>query len=507
MRTERQQKSMVRCISVCTIFFLFICSWVTSSIGSSCRGIIIASEGDIPTWYQGDQWTYTIDPLYFSNPNGSFSGSVQNFKQKVIGIAGDAYEVNITGEISGVITVNGIPGDLSGGITGTSYMRISDLAEETTTLHSQGTVVVLIPFPYVMDIITNSTPPLEVFDFPLNIGEQWQLLCMSTTQGSFHIQGIIDQSLNGTQSVDETVQCTSKEQVSVPAGAFDCYKISRSNTTIWYSSDAGNIVKSIVDQNDPNMTLQATLSLQTFSRSAQPITVSEDIEPSVTLPGASVVISGQARNTGTGAAIQNASVSIEIPSLSLVWTTTTNTTGYYTKTITAPTMIDDTPSGRETGSGGVIVQCTSGSLSGYRVQTLVTIINTAPLTPSIVGPSKGKPGTAYPYTVVAVDPENDGLFYFIDWGDNTTSGWLGPYGSNTNMTVSHTFAAKGTYLIKAKAKDVYGAESGWGTLQVKMPNSINAINLPLLTLFEQFFERHPHAFPLLRCLVRFVNQA
>jgi len=489
---------MVRCISVCTIFFLFICSWITPSIGGSFRGIIIAPEGDIPTWYQGDQWTYTIDPLYFSNPNGSFSGSVHNFKQKVIGITGDAYKVNITGQITGVITVNGIPGDLSGEITGTSYMRVSDLAEETTTLHSQGTVVVLIPFPYVMNIITNSTPPLEVFDFPLNIGEQWQLLCMSTTQGSFHIQGIIDQSLNGTQSIDETVQCTSKEQISVPAGAFDCYKISRSNTTIWYSSDAGNIVKSIVDQNDPNMTLQATLTLQTFSRSAQPITVSEDIGPSVVPPGASVAISGQARNTQTSAPIQNANVTIDIPSLNLSWTTTTNTTGWYTKTITAPTMIDDTPSGRETGSGGVIVQCTSGSLSGYRVQTLVTIINTAPSAPSIAGPPKGKPGTAYPYTFVAVDPEDDELFYFIDWGDNTTSGWLGPYGSSTNISVHHTYAAKGTYLIKAKAKDVYGAESGWGTLQVKMPLSNNMMYPPWLQLLERFLEHHPHVFPLLR---------
>lgn len=506
MKNKSRRKNVIRSAMVFGICFLFICSMVPPSLGSIRSAIKTSHEGDIPTWYQGDQWTYTIDPLYFANENGSFSGTVQNFKQMVIGIVGNAYEVDITGQISGLLTVNGISGDLSGEITGTSYMRVSDLAEETSTLHTEGTIMILLPIPYEMNVVTNSTPPLELFDFPVNIGEQWRILCASTTSGSFSILGIFNQSLNGNQSIDETVQCTTKEQISVPAGSFDSYKVSRPNTMVWYSSDAGNIVKSTVDQSDENMTLQATLSLQTFSRTAQPITVSEDIEPSVVLPGASVVISGQARNTGTGAPIQNADVSIEIPSLDLVWTTTTDATGYYTKTITAPTMIDDTPSGRETGSGGVIVSCMSGGLTGHQVQTLVTIGNNAPFTPSIHGPLKGKPGTPYTYTVVTDDPENDTVSYLIDWGDGNNSGWLGPYNSGVSAAVSHTYAAKGTYEVKAKAKDVYDAESGWGTLPIRMPSSNEITQLPIFNLLEQFFEQHPHAFPFLHNLVRFLSQ-
>ena len=212
-------------------------------------------------------------------------------------------------------------------------------------------------------------------------------------------------------------------------------------------------------------------------------------------PGASVVISGQASITGSGQPVQNGVVTIEIPSTADSWSTTTDSSGQYSKTVVAPTMSDDTSSGRETGSGGVVVHCSSGSLSGYRVQTLVTMQDTPPATPSIQGQTKGKPGVTYSYTVVAQDPEADEILYFIDWGDKTNSSWVGPYSSDENVTLSHTFTKKGTYIIQVKAKDVFHAESAWATLEVKMPTSIS------FHPFLQFFERFPHGFPILRYLL------
>ena len=44
------------------------------------------NQADIPTWYIGDEWVYTVGPLTFSSPNGSFSGTIENFKQKIIQI-------------------------------------------------------------------------------------------------------------------------------------------------------------------------------------------------------------------------------------------------------------------------------------------------------------------------------------------------------------------------------------------------------------------------------------
>ncbi|MBE3139354.1 MAG: hypothetical protein IMZ53_02100 [Thermoplasmata archaeon] len=506
MKQGMLKKNLRRRIVISGICFLFMCLSITPSISSISKDYYSVSplvggsertnEGDIPTWYQGDEWIYTIDPLYFSSPNGSFSGTIENFKQKVVGITDDAYEVEITGDISGDVTVNGLTGQLTGEITGTSQMRVSDLADGTTELHSQGTIIAMyIPFPYEMNLVTSSAPPLELHDFPLNIGEQWQLMCLSTTSGSFSIQGIYDQSFNGSQWIDETVQCTQKKQISVPAGNFECYEIGRSNTLGWYSIDVGNMVKSTIDQSDENMTLQIVLTLQSFSHTAQPITISEEITPAMVAPGVSVVISGQAVITGSGQPVQNGVVSIEIPSTGDNWSTTTDSSGHYSKTIVAPTMSDDTPSGRETGSGGVVVQCSSGGLSGYRVQTLVTIFDTAPTVPSIDGPSQGKVGVSYNYTVRAMDPESDDVLYYVDWGDTTNSGWVGPYPSDENVTLSHTFTKKGTYTIMVKAKDVFHAESAWATLEVSMPTSFS------FHPFLQFLERFPHAFPILRQLL------
>jgi hypothetical protein len=317
--------------------------------------------------------------------------------------------------------------------------------------------------------------------------------------GSFTVTGLYEQSLNGSQWIDETVQCTQKEQITVPAGTFECYEISRSDTQGWYSIDVGNVVKSIIDQSDENMSLQIVITLQSFSRVAQPITISEEITPALVIPGASIVISGQASITGSGQPVQNGVVTIEIPSTGDGWSTTTDSSGQYSKSIVAPTMSDDTPSGRETGSGGVVVQCSSSGLSGYRVQTLVTIQETPPTPPSIQGQTQGKPGVAYSYTVVAQDPEADEILYFVDWGDTTNSSWFGPYPSDENVTLSHTFIKKGNYIIKAKAKDVFHAESAWATLEVSMPTSTS------FRPFLQFLERFPHSFPILRYLLSCLN--
>lgn len=95
--------------------------------------------------------------------------------------------------------------------------------------------------------------------------------------------------------------------------------------------------------------------------------------------------------------------------------------------------------------------------------------NTAPEKPTITGPEKGKPGVTYEYTLKAVDPEDQQIFYFVDWGDETTNDWLGPYESGEQIIVNHTWESKATFMVKVKAKDVMGAESEWGTLAVKIP--------------------------------------
>ncbi len=57
----------------------------------------------------------------------------------------------------------------------------------------------------------------------------------------------------------------------------------------------------------------------------------------------------------------------------------------------------------------------------------------------------------------------------------TTSNWLGPYDSGELTQAKHSWG-KGSYSIKVKAKDSYGAESEWSeTLAITMPLSHNLL--------------------------------
>jgi len=120
-----------------------------------------------------------------------------------------------------------------------------------------------------------------------------------------------------------------------------------------------------------------------------------------------------------------------------------------------------------------------------------------------VGPPNGKPGENYTYSSSAVDPDDDYIEYFFDWGDGNTSGWLWDtedewfYESGETVYASHIYVEEGTYDIRVKARDIWEQESPWSDpLQVSMPK-----NKPINTPFLQFLDNYPHLFPLLRQLL------
>jgi C1A family cysteine protease len=135
--------------------------------------------------------------------------------------------------------------------------------------------------------------------------------------------------------------------------------------------------------------------------------------------------------------------------------------------------------------------------------TVTTKANQPPNPPTITGPASGNVSTAYDYYFMAIDPDDDEVYFFMDWGDNTNSSWIGPYPSGEQITKSHTWSTKATYTVKVKAKDIYGNESYWGTLEVTMPKGTTYIPSLFLELIERLLERFPHAFPILRQLLRY----
>ena len=88
--------------------------------------------------------------------------------------------------------------------------------------------------------------------------------------------------------------------------------------------------------------------------------------------------------------------------------------------------------------------------------------NYPPYAPTIGGPHCGKINTEYTFSLGEItDPEGDQIYCFWDWGDGTTSSWLGPYNSGQSIQATHTWTGPGTYTIKVKLKDSFGAESPW----------------------------------------------
>ncbi len=65
------------------------------------------------------------------------------------------------------------------------------------------------------------------------------------------------------------------------------------------------------------------------------------------------------------------------------------------------------------------------------------------------------------FTFSSTDPEGENISYFIDWGDGTNSGWLGPYASGETGETTNSWEAIGTYEVKVKARDINKKVSDW----------------------------------------------
>ena len=115
--------------------------------------------------------------------------------------------------------------------------------------------------------------------------------------------------------------------------------------------------------------------------------------------------------------------------------------------------------------------------------------NTPPNAPIIDGPSKGKKGTKYDYSFTSTDPDGDDIAeYIINWSDSTSEEIItGPFASGEEAFANHTWDKKGTYTIKAKAKDLFGNESEWSEFEVIIPRT----KFYNFNLFSWFLERFP----------------
>ncbi len=130
------------------------------------------------------------------------------------------------------------------------------------------------------------------------------------------------------------------------------------------------------------------------------------------------------------------------------------------------------------------------------VMVFPIVENTPPDIPTISGPTSGKIGVPYDFTVVTTDPDGQDVWYDIFWG-NAGSGDEGPFPSGEEQIFDHTWTKKGRFTIKVKAIDTKGAISEIGTFDFQISRSRSVENL----ILEQIFQRFPNLFPMIRYLL------
>ncbi len=121
-------------------------------------------------------------------------------------------------------------------------------------------------------------------------------------------------------------------------------------------------------------------------------------------------------------------------------------------------------------------------------------IGSTPSIPTIDGPKKNAKNNASNYTISSTDSDGDNVYYYIDWGDKQYSDWFGPFESDEEVTVEHTYGYRDDFQIKVKSRDKYGLESDWGVFQTSIAKNKRKTNsiidffdsLPLYSIFLDF---------------------
>jgi hypothetical protein len=143
-----------------------------------------------------------------------------------------------------------------------------------------------------------------------------------------------------------------------------------------------------------------------------------------------------------------------------------------------------------------VVSWDSGGLStSGPIWTFSLEENLPPTNPIIDGPKVGKPNVDYKFTFVSTDQQN--IKYYINWSDGNTV-VTDYYESGQIVTLNHTWAKNGTYIIQARAEDVYGEKSNWSKLLFKIPKYKRLTN----SLFLQILEKYHNVFSSLRYIFR-----
>jgi hypothetical protein len=167
-----------------------------------------------------------------------------------------------------------------------------------------------------------------------------------------------------------------------------------------------------------------------------------------------------------------------------------------TSTEQNPTHIYSNP-----GEYTVILTVTDDNDNSFYEKTFAWIqeANDPPEPPTIEGPTLIKKDEYCWYNFTFSDPDGNSLYLYISAFGIDSGVWWGPYPPEGKEYINYYWDEPGEYVVKAKVKDPYNAESDWTILNVTVEKS-KSIEKSIPSLF---FEKLIYRFPLFE---RILNQ-
>ena len=123
-----------------------------------------------------------------------------------------------------------------------------------------------------------------------------------------------------------------------------------------------------------------------------------------------------------------------------------------------------------------------------------------PLKPSIRQPEEFQSNWELEFGFTAHDVNGDDIYYYIDWGDESNTGWLGPYASGESIEISHVWRRARSYVVRAKAKDDDGESSWKNYILIIMPGLPQGATKTVKSIYQ--YTDYYNEFPLLTPLTQ-----
>jgi len=448
------------------------------------------NDADNPAWSIGDSWTYNLEQIKGQiGTTMDFEISSPNLKMEVIEVSENNYKLSISGDING----NGHAG-LGGIELGGTFQnaRIAGgyilVNKKNLTVYEMHDVRIkgdlkgaILTYSFDATVYFYSEPLLAYVKLPLSVSDTWTI---PFTYIVFEVDILVKNKLTGVTLLDDAfpivatvgehdLTCEKQETVN----NYESLKITGDMgdvQSIWFSKFAGSIVQVDVQNLDMEMysgeIFELTLMKIKLTETNYHLPPSTPEKPDGPTSGRAGPEYTYCTEGGIDPENKQVQYGFDFGDESdIVWSE-----------FVASGSESCVSHGFPWQGGSFEIKAKTkdkdGKESGWSETLTVTMTAdsppSAPSTPQ-GGQTEGIVGYSYRFTVKATDPEGDRIKYGFDlYGDGTVDQWSDLFNSGENANVDLIWKKVGTFNMKVKAQDEYGASSDWSqTVQVSMINN------------------------------------